>query len=158
IVWLFGLVAVLQVFALDAVLAPIQGLLNGVMEFLPNVIGAAFVLFIGYVIAKIAGQLVETSVGMVDFGGIASRMKKVGPTPGAQTGARSAAPAGDSADRPAESAGTQFSGGAAPDTPGGSGIDSRKLGSILGNLVFAIILIVVAIAALQILRISAISD
>src|SRR5699024_7680522 len=51
IVWLFGLVAVLQVFALDAVLAPIQGLLNGVMEFLPNVIGAAFVLFIGYVIA-----------------------------------------------------------------------------------------------------------
>src|SRR5699024_2547772 len=109
IVWLFGLVAVLQVFALDAVLAPIQGLLQGVMEFLPNVIGAAFVLFIGYIIAKIAGQLVETSVGMVNFGGLAARMKKVGPTPAAQTPTAAEA----SGQAPCE-AGTQFAPGASP--------------------------------------------
>src|SRR5690625_2186868 len=61
LVWLFGLVGVLQVFTLESVLSPIQGLLQTIMEYLPNVIGAIFVFFIGFVIARIAKQLIERS-------------------------------------------------------------------------------------------------
>lgn len=40
LVWLFGLVAVLQVFALREVLAPIQGMLDTILRYVPNIIGA----------------------------------------------------------------------------------------------------------------------
>ncbi|WP_147917507.1 mechanosensitive ion channel [Ruania zhangjianzhongii] len=177
LVWLFGLVAILQVFALDAVLSPIQGALNTVMEYLPNVLGAAFVFFIGYIIAKIAKQLIEAAVGMINFSGIANKVKNVDPT-----GDRAAASAGTA---PQPAAQPEVSGPVspapdaayqAPEQPGyqgadqyqvpqygapaadaGSALDSRKIASIAGNLVFAVILIMVTIAALQILGISAIS-
>lgn len=56
LVLLFGLMAILQLFALDQVLAPLQDLLGGILGFLPNLIGAAFVFFIGFVFAKIAAS------------------------------------------------------------------------------------------------------
>jgi hypothetical protein len=59
IVWLFGLTAILQLFELTEVLAPIQGLLNGIFGFLPNLIGAGFVFFIGALVAKIVRQLTD---------------------------------------------------------------------------------------------------
>src|SRR5690349_20920123 len=40
LVWLFGLMAILQLFGLTQVLAPVQNMLNGVFDFLPNIIGA----------------------------------------------------------------------------------------------------------------------
>ena len=63
LVWLFGLVAILQVFGLNEVLAPIQSMLNGIMEFLPNLIGAVFVFVIGALLAKVVRQLIETALG-----------------------------------------------------------------------------------------------
>ncbi|WP_022916359.1 mechanosensitive ion channel [Ruania albidiflava] len=186
LVWLFGLIAVLQVFALDAVLSPIQGALNTVMEYLPKVLGAAFVFFIGYLIAKVARQLVEAAVGMVNFGGIAAKVKSVDPTghsgarqPGAgdqgaaqpqpdATGqvppAHQAAPATGYPAPGGYPAAEQYQGapqtgqppqGAAQPAPGGG---SQKVASIVGSLVFAVILIMVTIAALQVLGISAISE
>lgn len=146
LVWLFGLVAILQVFALREVLTPIQGMLDSILGYLPNIIGAGFVFFIGYVIAKIVRQLVVTALGAVDLDGL---MRRVSP--------ESAADA-ITGDRP----------GTAQPLPSGSAASSgatavqqstgAKLTSIVGNLVFAIILIVVSIAALQILGIAAISD
>ncbi|GAB3527047.1 mechanosensitive ion channel [Arthrobacter monumenti] len=124
IVWLFGLVAILQVFALAEVLAPVQDLLATIMGYLPNIIGAAIVFFIGYVIAKIVRQLIEAALNTVDLSRITSRFKHNDPS-------------GDPAER---------------------GETNAKVASVVGNLVFAIILIVVGISALQILGIAAISD
>lgn len=142
LVWLFGLIAVLQVFALETVLAPIQGLLSTVMSYLPSVLGAAFLFFIGFVIAKVVKQLIEVAIGMVNFQGIAAKVKKADPTTSATPAADSAAP------------------GAQPQPSGPAGsaaVDSRRIGSIVGNVVFAVIMITVAIGALQVLGIEAIS-
>src|SRR5699024_7026370 len=67
LIWLFGLMAVLQLFALTQVLQPIQSLLSGVLGFLPNLIGALFVFIIGFVLAKIVRQLIETALGALNF-------------------------------------------------------------------------------------------
>ncbi|MGJ3404427.1 mechanosensitive ion channel [Glutamicibacter sp. Je.9.36] len=123
IVWLFGLVAILQVFALSEVLSPVQGLLGGVMAFIPNLIGAGFIFFIGYVIANIVRQLLRTGLGTVDFSGL---VRKV--TPG---------------NEPVDEVQSRES--------------QAKIVDIIANIVFALILLVVAISALQVLGIAAIS-
>lgn len=142
LVWLFGLVAVMQVFALNAALTPIQSLLDNVMGYLPNIIGAVFVFFIGFVLAKILKQLVETALGAANLEGLAA---KLNPNQAARAvGAGGAATPEASQAAPAEQ---------------DSGSDLvRNLPSLVGNLVFAVVLIVVSIAALQILGIRAISD
>ncbi|WP_159609726.1 mechanosensitive ion channel [Glutamicibacter sp. JC586] len=124
IIWLFGLVAILQVFSLSEVLSPVQGLLGGVMAFIPNLIGAGFIFFVGYVIANIVRQLLNTGLGTVDFSGLVRKL-----TPG---------------DEPIDEVQSR-------ETQG-------KIVSILSNIVFALILLVVSISALQVLGIAAISD
>ncbi|QOR71188.1 mechanosensitive ion channel [Ruania alkalisoli] len=140
LVWLFGLTAILQLFALTQVLAPIQSLLSGILGFLPNLIGAAFVFVIGYVLAKIVRQLVETAIRAVNFSKLSEKVKSGTDTVLDEArGSESGAPTSQ------------------PQEPS-SGFDANKIAGLVGNLVFAIILIVVSIAALQILGISAISD
>src|SRR5699024_9756850 len=161
LIWLFGLVAVLEVFSLDAALSPIQDLLNTLTRYLPNVIGAAIVFFIGFVIAKIFKQLIETAVGMIKLGGVTSKMSKADPTSDTPSGQHAA---GQTPDAPTE----QFSAVAedgraqgyrsADGTGNRSGMASEKIATVVGNLVFIIVLILVTIAALQILDISVISD
>ncbi|MGO1411245.1 mechanosensitive ion channel [Microbacterium sp.] len=141
IVWLFGLVAVLQVFALEQVLAPIQGMLDGILQYLPNIIGAGFVFFIGFVIAKIVSQLVSVALNAANLDRL---MSKASPQRAADT------ITGEEAAPPAPQ-------GAAPPQPAQPSAGAR-IASIVSNLVFAIILIVVAVAALQILNITAISE
>lgn len=124
IIWLFGLVAILQVFALSEVLAPVQDLLGKVMAFVPNLIGAGIIFFIGYMIAKIVRQLVTTALGAVDFSRLTARFRRGAMEPDlVQTREQNA-----------------------------------KIISIIGNILFAIIVIVVGISALQVLGIAAISD
>lgn len=135
LVWLFGLIAILQIFELDQVLTPIQTLLDSVMGFLPNIVAAGFVFFVGALLAKIVRQLIETALSAVPFERwFSSASSRVG----AETG--TAAPAGGetTAQVPAEST---FS--AIPRT--------------LATVAYALIMIVVAIAALQILGIKSIS-
>lgn len=124
IVWLFGLVAILQVFSLSEVLSPVQGLLGGVMAFIPNLIGAGFIFFVGYVIANIVRQLLNTGLGTVDFSGLVRKL-----TPG---------------DEPIDEVQSRET--------------QAKIVSVLSNIVFALILLVVSISALQVLGIAAISD
>ncbi|HLR57211.1 MAG TPA: mechanosensitive ion channel [Beutenbergiaceae bacterium] len=145
LVWLFGLVGVLQVFTLESVLSPIQGLLQTIMEYLPNVIGAIFVFFIGFVIARIAKQLIEAAVGMINFGALTAKVKGADPT-------RSGAPAAPAAD-----ATTAGEGAPAPGTAPAPA-ESARVASVLANITFGVILIFVTIAALQVLGISAISN
>ena len=138
LVWLLGLVAVLQVLGLQQVLAPIQELLNGVLGFLPNLIGAGVVFVVGALLAKVVRQLVETALGALPFdkwfasaGGAADKVT------GTATG--ESPPPPTSAPAPA-------SGPAA------------ALPKVAGTILYALIMIVVAIAALQILGIESISQ
>jgi len=67
LIWLFGLLAVLQVFDLGGVMTPIQTLLNSVMEFIPKLIGAGLIFFIGAMVARIIRDLVVTGLQTVSF-------------------------------------------------------------------------------------------
>ncbi|MGO4681428.1 mechanosensitive ion channel [Microbacterium sp. 2MCAF23] len=131
LVWLLGLIAVLQVFSLNQVLAPLQGLVDGVLGYLPNIIGAGIVFFIGFVLAKIARQLVVTALGTVDFSRFGRRLgAKADSATGTAHAETVAAPVAE---------------------------NKGKIVPLIGNLVFGVIVIVVAIAALQVLGIAAIS-
>ena len=67
LIWLFGLLAILQVFSLGGVMQPVTTLLNSIMGFIPNLIGAALIFFIGLMVARIVRDLTVTSLQTVDF-------------------------------------------------------------------------------------------
>lgn len=73
LIWLFGLLAILQVFALSGVSEPVTTLLNNVMAFIPGLIGAALVFFLGLVIARISRDLTVTTLQTVDLDKWANR-------------------------------------------------------------------------------------
>lgn len=116
LVWLFGWIAILTVFNLDAVTGPLKELLDTVMGFIPSIIGAGLIFFIGLVVAKIVRELVVTFMQTVNL------------------------------DKWANKAG-------ADEVTGNSTISST-----IGTVVYVLIIVPVAIAALQALQISAISD
>lgn len=147
VVWLFGLVAVLQVFELDQVLAPIQDLLGGLLEFLPNIIAAGFVFVVGALIAKIVRELILTALGAVDI----DRMLHRGRAGVASATGTSAAGATSSGSTTTSTTTSTMPTGDGPST-------GATIAKTAATVVYALIMIVVAIAALQILEISAISD
>jgi hypothetical protein len=116
LVWLLGLIAALNVLEMDAVVAPLNGMVAGFLAYLPAVVGAALIFFIGFVLATIVRRMVEATVEAVEL------------------------------DRRLIDAGLTH-------TPKGPG-----LSRLLGLLAFTLIIIPVAIAALDVLNISAISD
>ena len=148
VVWLFGLVAVLQLLGLNQVLGPIQSLLDGVLGFLPNLIGAIVVFVIGALLAKVVKQLVGTALGALPF---ERWLKKAGTTsdrmPGRPTAPAStpAPPVGQPAP-PQDQQVAPSSGGAAASIP-----------NTIATVLYALIMIVVTIAALQILGIKSVS-
>lgn len=73
LIWLFGLLIILRVLGLGGVDAPIQTLLNSIMAFVPNLLGAAIIFFIGVVVARIVRDLVVTFLQTVDFDKWANR-------------------------------------------------------------------------------------
>lgn len=116
LVWLFGLLAVLQQLGFDSVITPVQGLLGNFIGYLDNIVFAAAIFFIGSMIAGIARDLVETALGTVDF------------------------------DKWANKGGVEA-------VTGNSAISKT-----IGTIVYVLIIIPVAIAALQMLEISAITE
>ena len=60
-IWLFGLLAVLQVFELNAVAGPINSLLENVVAFVPNLVGAGILAYVGFMIAGIVRDIVVTT-------------------------------------------------------------------------------------------------
>ncbi len=153
LVWLFGLVAILQVFGLDQVLTPIQSLLTGIMEYLPNLIGAVFVFIIGVLLAKVVRQLIETALGALPLERwFTSASSRVSAETGTSAGSRAAT--------------EEYSGARHADTSTTTTSDNddqrspalQALPKTVATVVYALIMIVVAIAALQILGIASISD
>lgn len=67
LIWLFGLLAVLQVFNLDGVMRPVTTLLDSVMAAVPNLFGAGLIFFVGLMVARILRDLTVTALETVDF-------------------------------------------------------------------------------------------
>ena len=133
IIWLVGIMAALQFLGFAQVLAPINELVNEIFAFLPHLIAAGLIFFVGLVVARIARQLVETVLIAANIDGLLARVG-IGSTQGTVRTDPAAVPPG-----------------AAPATTRAS------LARAGGVLVFALIIIPVAIAALQALGISSIS-
>ncbi|MEJ6656986.1 MAG: mechanosensitive ion channel [Pseudomonas sp.] len=129
LVWLIGLLVALQPLGLTQALEPINILTSEVMAFLPRIIGAGIILFVGILIARIVRTIVETALGTVNWQKLCARFGQLGSTEA------NSDPAADS--------------GIA-----GCGTMIRTIGAI----VFALIVIPVAISALQTLGISSIVD
>ncbi len=73
LIWLFGLLVILTVLGLGNVAGPIDTLLNNVMAFVPKLIGAGLIFFIGLMVARIVRDLIVTALQTVDFDKWANR-------------------------------------------------------------------------------------
>ena len=116
LIWLFGLLAVLQRLGFDSVITPVQGLLGNFIGYLDNIVFAAAIFFIGSMVARIVRDIVETALATVNL------------------------------DKWANMGGVEA-------VTGNSAISKT-----IGTIVYVLIIIPVAIAALQMLEISAITD
>jgi hypothetical protein len=116
LVWLFGLVAILNYLELGSVTGPVESMLTNVLAFVPNLIGAGIIFFVGMMIARIVRELVETAMMAVNLDKWANK-------------------------------------GGVDQITGKSTISKT-----IGTVVFVMIIIPVAVAALQALQISSISD
>jgi hypothetical protein len=133
IIWLVGIMAALQFLGIGQILQPINELVTEIFAFLPYLIGAGLIFFVGLIVARIVRRLVETVLVATNIDGVMARIG-VGETEGTVRTDPNAVPVG-----------------AAP------GATRTSLARAAGVLVFAVIIIQVAIAALKVLGIEAIS-
>ncbi|MES1197635.1 MAG: mechanosensitive ion channel [Pseudomonadota bacterium] len=121
VVWLLGLLVALTVLQhggldMSAIVGPLQNLVNQLLLYVPNIVGAALIFLIGFALATIVRRMVEAAVQALELD---QRLVDAGLTR----------------------------------TPRGPG-----LSRLLGVLVFTLIIIPVATAALKALGITAISE
>src|SRR6476659_2044005 len=133
IIWLVGIMAALQFLGIGQILAPINELVTDIFAFLPKLIGAGLIFFVGLIVARIVRRLVETVLIAANIDGLLARVG-IGSTEGTVRTSPDSVPPGA--------------------TPGMTRASLARAG---GVLVFALIIIPVAIAALQVLGIEAIS-
>ncbi len=76
IIWLFGLLGILQVLDLNTVAGPINDLLVNIMDFLPNLIGAGILAYVGFLIAGIVRDLVVTTAQTLNVDRFANMASK----------------------------------------------------------------------------------
>ena len=60
------LIAALDILGVNSALRPLENLVDRFFAFLPNLIGAAAIAFAGYIIAKLAGELVALAVAGIE--------------------------------------------------------------------------------------------
>jgi hypothetical protein len=128
IIWLVGIMAALQFLGIGQILAPINELVTEIFAFLPQLIGFGLILFVGWVVARIVQRLVETVLIAANIDGLLGRIG-IGATQGGPRKSKTSPP----------------------------GTARASIARAAGVLVFAIIIIQIAIAALQVLGIEAIS-
>src|SRR6185437_7466872 len=133
IIWLVGIMAALQFLGFPQILAPINELVNEIFAFLPHLIAAGLIFFVGLVVARIVQRLVETVLIAANVDGLLARAG-IGSTEGTMRSDPAAVPPGT-----------------AP------GATRASIARAAGILVYALIIIPVAIAALQALEISSIA-
>jgi hypothetical protein len=133
IIWLVGIMAALRFLGIGQILQPINALTLEIFEFLPRLIGAGLIFFLGLIVARIVRRLVETVLIAANVDALLARIG-IGDTSGTVRTSPEAVPPGT--------------------TPG---MTRASLARAAGVLVYALIIIPVAIAALQVLGIEAIS-
>jgi hypothetical protein len=133
IIWLVGIMAALRFLGVAQILDPINRLVIQIFDFLPRLIGAGILFFIGLIVARILKRLVETVLVAINVDGFMARLG-IGDTEGTVRTPAEAVPPG-----------------AAP------GATRASLARAAGILVYALVIIPIAIAAVQILGIEAIS-
>ena len=74
IIWLVGIMAALQFLGVGQILAPINALTLQIFEFLPRLIGAGLIFFVGLVLARIVRRLAETVVTAMNIEGLLARL------------------------------------------------------------------------------------
>ena len=133
LVWLVGLIAALQPLGLSGVLTPVTNLTNEVFAFLPRLLGAALFFFAGLILARVVRHVIEAFLGALNLERLLGR-------------------AGVSIGEPPLAVDEN---GVAQE---GMAPARSSIARAVGVTVSAVIIIFAAIAALQILQISAISD
>ena len=86
IIWLVGIMAALSFLGVGQILAPINRLLTQIFEFLPRLIGAGLIFFIGLIVARILRQLAETLVNAMNIDRLLARIGLDDNAPAASTG------------------------------------------------------------------------
>lgn len=116
LIWLFGLLAILQQLGFESVIHPIQGLLDNIVGYVPNFVGAAIIIFVGTAVARIIREIVDKSLATVSFDKWANK----------------------------------------------GGIDqvtgNKKISQTISMIVFVLVIVPIAIVALDVLRVPAITD
>src|SRR3954453_18204371 len=74
IIWLVGIMAALQFLGIGQILAPINALTLDIFNFLPRLIGAGLIFFVGMIVARIVRQLVETVLIATNVDGLLARI------------------------------------------------------------------------------------
>jgi hypothetical protein len=133
IIWLVGIMAALQFLGIGQILAPINELVTEIFAFLPRLIGFGLLLFVGIVLAGIVKRLTETVLIAVNVDGLLARVG-IGSTEGTTRTPPEAVPPGT-----------------AP------GATRASVARAVGMLLYAFIIIPIAIGAFQVLGIDAIS-
>jgi hypothetical protein len=133
IIWLVGIMAALNYLGVGQILEPINALVTQIFTFLPKLIGAGLIFFVGLIVARIVRQLTETVLIAANVDGLLARIG-IGDTSGTVRADPEAVPPG-----------------AAP------GATRATLARAAGILLYALIIIPAAIAALNVLDIEAIS-
>jgi hypothetical protein len=133
IIWLVGIMAALNYLGVGQILAPINELVSEIFVFLPKLLGFGLILFVGFVVARIVQRLLETLLIAANIDGLLARAG-IGSTQGTVRADPNAVPPG-----------------AAP------GATRASIARAVGVLAFAVIIIQIAIAALTVLGIDAIS-
>jgi hypothetical protein len=133
IIWLVGIMAALQFLGFAQILAPINELVTEIFAFLPHLIAAGLIFFVGLVVARIVKQLTETVLIAANVDGLLARIG-IGSTEGTVRTPAEAVPPGT-----------------AP------GTTRASIARAAGVVVFALIIIPVAIAALQALEMNSIA-
>ncbi len=82
LVLLIGVVAALNVLSLGQVAGPLNTLLDNVMAYVPNLIGAGLIFFIGYIVATLARRLVTAALSAVHVDSLISKLGLSNATPG----------------------------------------------------------------------------
>jgi hypothetical protein len=73
LVFLFFLPGVLGALALEGLLAPVQSLVDSLLGFLPDLLGAALILLVGWFIANLVRRIVTNLLAAVGADGVAER-------------------------------------------------------------------------------------
>src|SRR5438270_1033132 len=130
IIWLVGIMAALRFLGIGQILQPINALTLEIFEFLPRLIGAGLIFFLGLIVARIVRRLVETVLVAANVDSLLARLGLAGNQP--------------EAPRSRKKSSTMVSAAATGDTsplPPRSTAARGSLARAAGVLVFALIII-----------------